>query len=260
MNNLIANEPTIRLLAFFGILAIMIVWQVLKPRRNYEKPIKVKAKRWVNHSLMMVISTLLIRLALPFSAAAFAVYVADNDLSLFGFSLPLVIGVIVLDALIYWQHRIFHKVPLLWRLHRVHHSDSTLDVTSAIRFHPIEIFLSMLIKFAAIWILGLSAATVILFEIILNGMAMFNHSNARVPADNILRWVFVTPDMHRVHHSVYGKETNSNYGFNISLWDRVFGSYIAQPKDGHESMKIGLKEYPKGESGLKGLLLMPFKD
>ncbi len=189
MNNLIANEPTIRLLAFFGILAIMIVWQVLKPRRNYEKPIKVKAKRWVNHSLMMVISTLLIRLALPFSAAAFAVYVADNDLSLFGFSLPLVIGVIVLDALIYWQHRIFHKVPLLWRLHRVHHSDSTLDVTSAIRFHPIEIFLSMLIKFAAIWILGLSAATVILFEIILNGMAMFNHSNARVPADNILRWV-----------------------------------------------------------------------
>lgn len=259
MDNLIANEPTIRLLAFFGILAIMIVWQVLKPRRNYEKPIKEKTKRWVNHSLMMLISTLLIRLALPFSAAAFALYVADNNLSLFGFNLPLVLGVIVLDVLIYWQHRIFHKVPLLWRLHRVHHSDSTLDVTSAIRFHPIEIFLSMLIKFVAIWLLGLSAATVIIFEIILNGMAMFNHSNAQIPADNILRWVFVTPDMHRVHHSVYGKETNSNYGFNLSLWDRVFGSYISQPKDGHESMKIGLKEYPSGESGLKGLLIMPFK-
>ncbi len=259
MDNLIANEPTIRLFAFFGILAIMIIWQVLKPRREYNKPIKIKAKRWVNHSLMMVISTLLIRLALPISATAFALYINDNDLSLFGFSLPFVLGVIVLDLLIYWQHRIFHKVPLLWRLHRVHHSDSTLDVTSAIRFHPVEIFLSMLIKFAAIWILGLSAATVIIFEIILNGMAMFNHSNARIPADNILRWVFVTPDMHRVHHSVYGKETNSNYGFNISLWDRIFGSYIAQPKDGHESMKIGLKEYPGGESGLKGLLLMPFK-
>ncbi|WP_299875971.1 sterol desaturase family protein [uncultured Cocleimonas sp.] len=259
MNDLIANEPQIRLFAFLGILAIMIVWQVLKPRRAYVKPIKEKAKRWANHSLMMVISTLLLRLALPFSATAFALYIADNDLSLFGISTPLVLGVILLDCLIYWQHRIFHKVPLLWKLHRVHHSDETLDVTSAIRFHPIEIFLSMLIKFLAIWLFGLSAVTVLVFEIILNGMAMFNHSNARVPGDSILRWLIVTPDMHRVHHSVYGRETNSNYGFNISLWDRIFGSYIAQPKDGHENMTIGLNEYPGGESRLKGLLLMPFK-
>lgn len=259
MDDLLSNEPTIRLSAFFGILSIMIVWQVLKPRRSYVKPIKEKAKRWTNHSLMMVISTLLIRLALPFSATAFAVYISENDLALLGFSTPLLIGIIVLDLLIYWQHRIFHKVPILWRLHRVHHSDNTLDVTSAIRFHPIEILLSMLIKFLAIWILGLSALTVLIFEIILNGMAMFNHSNARIPADNVLRWIFVTPDMHRVHHSVHVNETNSNYGFNISLWDRVFGSYVAQPKDGHDHMKIGLKEYPGGESALKGLLVMPFK-
>lgn len=259
MNELLTNEPILRLSAFFGILTIMIVWQVLKPRRVYIKPLKEKATRWTSHVLMMVVSTLLIRLALPFSATAFALYIADNDLALFGFSTPLLIGIIALDALIYWQHRIFHKIPLLWRLHRVHHSDSTLDVTSAIRFHPIEILLSMLIKFLAIWLFGLSAATVIIFEIILNGMAMFNHSNARVPADNILRWVFVTPDMHRVHHSVYVNETNSNYGFNISLWDRIFGSYIAQPKDGHDTMKIGLNEYPSGESRLTGLLKMPFK-
>ncbi|GAA0400653.1 sterol desaturase family protein [Cocleimonas flava] len=259
MNDLIANEPQIRLFAFFSILAIMIVWQVVKPRRAYQKPLQEKAKRWTSHALMMVVSTLLIRLTLPFSAAAFALYIADNNLALFGFSLPLIIGVILLDCLIYWQHRIFHKVPILWRLHRVHHSDETLDVTSAIRFHPIEIFLSMLIKFVAIWMFGLSAATVIIFEIILNGMAMFNHSNARIPADNILRLIFVTPDMHRVHHSVYGNETNSNYGFNMSIWDRIFASYIAQPKDGHDAMTIGLKEYPGGESGLKGLLEMPFK-
>lgn len=259
MNDLLTDEPAIRLLAFFGILGAMIVWQVLQPRRPYVKPLKEKATRWTSHSLMMLISTLMIRLALPFSATAFALYISDNNLSLFGFSTPLVIGVIALDALIYWQHRIFHKVPILWRLHRVHHSDSTLDVTTAIRFHPIEIFLSMLIKFLAIWILGLSAVTVLIFEIILNGMAMFNHSNARVPVDNVLRWVFVTPDMHRVHHSVYKNETNSNYGFNISLWDRIFGSYIAQPKDGHDKMIIGLKKYPNGESSLKGLLIMPFK-
>ena len=222
--DILANEPTIRLTVFVGILAIMIVWQALKPRRNYIAPMKTKAFRWFSHVAMIVIASLLLKLLLPFTAVAFALYIEENNLALFGFSLPLILGVILLDCLIYWQHRIFHQVPLLWRLHRVHHSDHTLDVTSALRFHPIEILLSMLIKFAAIWAFGLSATTVIVFEIILNGMAMFNHSNAKVPFDNILRLFIVTPDMHRVHDLVHVKETNRNYGFNISLWDRVFGS------------------------------------
>ena len=167
-------------------------------------------------------------------------------------------AIILLDLLIYWQHRIFHEVPLLWRLHKMHHSDSWLDVSSAVRFHPIEILLSMLIKFVAILLFGIPALAIMWFEVILNGTALFNHSNARIPGDKWLRLFIVTPDMHRVHHSVYPSETNSNYGFNIPWWDRLFGSYVAQPRDGHTQMQIGLKEYPQGVVSLKDLLMMPF--
>ncbi|MEZ5480297.1 MAG: sterol desaturase family protein [Thiolinea sp.] len=254
-------ETLIRLGSFIGILAVMVLLQMLIPRRHSSSALPDKAQRWSSNLLLVFAATLLVRLSLPVSAAAFALLVEARGWALLGFTTPLLLGIILLDLLIYWQHRIFHQVPLLWRLHKVHHSDPWLDVTTAVRFHPLEILLSMLIKFAAIWLFGITATTVVLFEVILNGMALFNHSNARIPGDRWLRLLVVTPDMHRVHHSVHREETNSNYGFNISWWDRLFGSYVAQPRDGHEQMQIGLPEYPHGQSALRllDLLLMPFR-
>jgi len=173
------------------------------------------------------------------------------------------VAILLLDLLIYTQHRVFHAVPWLWRLHRVHHADQEIDVSTGLRFHPIEILLSMLIKMAAVALLGAPVAAVLLFEMLLNGMAMFNHSNVRLPLgfDAALRCLVVTPDMHRVHHSVLPRETNSNYGFNLSFWDRLFGSYVAQPERGHDAMSIGLAEFQSGRAdSLKDLLTMPFLD
>lgn len=258
---MLENESLIRLASFIGIIAVMVALQILIPRRQRQVTLQEKSLRWTMNFGLVFLSTLLVRLILPVSATAFALLVAENDWALLGFSLPALLGIILLDMLIYWQHRIFHEVPLLWRLHKVHHSDPHIDVSTAVRFHPVEIFLSMLIKFAAILLFGIPAVAVMVFEVILNGLALFNHSNARIPGDKWLRLLVVTPDMHRVHHSVYRDETNSNYGFNIPWWDRLFGSYVAQPRDGHENMKIGLNEYPKGQgaSSAKDLLLMPFK-
>jgi sterol desaturase/sphingolipid hydroxylase (fatty acid hydroxylase superfamily) len=155
-----------------------------------------------------------------------------------------------------------HAVPTLWRLHRVHHADLDYDLTTGARFHPIEIVLSMLIKFATIVVLGPPVVAVIIFEVLLNGMAMFNHGNVRLPLglDRVLRLLVVTPDMHRVHHSVEDNETNSNFGFNLSLWDRLFGTYIAQPREGHQGMTIGIHQYrdPRQVARLPGMLLLPF--
>ena len=173
------------------------------------------------------------------------------------------VSLILLDLLIYAQHVAFHAVPTLWRLHRVHHADQEIDVSTGLRFHPIEILLSMVIKMAAVALLGAPVAAVLIFEMLLNGMAMFNHSNVRLPLrfDAALRCLFVTPDMHRVHHSILPHETNSNYGFNLSLWDRLFRSYVAQPEHGHEGMYIGLNEFQSGRAdSLKDLLYMPFYD
>lgn len=256
---ILEHETAIRLLSFTGIISVMVLLQVLLPRRQTATPIAEKAWRWSGNFLLVFLATALVRVLLPMSAAAFALWIEQGGHAALGFTTPVVLAVILLDLLIYWQHRIFHEVPLLWRLHKVHHSDAWLDVSSAVRFHPIEIFLSMLIKFAAIWLFGIPAVAVVLFEVILNGMALFNHSNARIPWDGWLRWFVVTPDMHRVHHSVYVNETNSNYGFNIPWWDRLFGSYVAQPRDGHEGMTIGLREYPQGVTNWKDLLLLPFR-
>jgi sterol desaturase/sphingolipid hydroxylase (fatty acid hydroxylase superfamily) len=164
--------------------------------------------------------------------------------------------------LIYWQHRLFHVVPLFWRIHRMHHADLDFDVTTALRFHPIEIVLSMLIKLAAVWLLGPAPVAVLLFEVLLNGTAMFNHANVRLPRalDRVLRLIVVTPDMHRVHHSVYMDEINSNYGFNLPWWDRLFGSYRPQPRDGHEGMRIGLSAYRTPVcANLAWMLMLPFR-
>jgi sterol desaturase/sphingolipid hydroxylase (fatty acid hydroxylase superfamily) len=174
--------------------------------------------------------------------------------------LEVVLAILILDFVIWAQHLITHKVPVLWRLHRVHHADRDMDVTTAIRFHPVEIALSMLLKIGVVYLLGPAALAVILFEIILNGTAMFNHANLRLPVgmDRVVRMVLVTPDMHRVHHSVHREEHDSNYGFALSIWDRMFGTYIAQPTDGHEGMSVGLEWQDERPGHLGWSLKLPF--
>jgi sterol desaturase/sphingolipid hydroxylase (fatty acid hydroxylase superfamily) len=263
---LISNEPVARLSVFVAILCVMMLLEVLRPKRKLScnKPV-----RWMNNISLVVLNTVLMRLLLPFATVAVAWYAIDHNLGLFNvLSLPIwleiVLSIFILDLIIYWQHRIFHKVPVLWRLHRVHHVDQDIDVTTGSRFHPIEIFLSLMVKFSAVIILGVPVMAVILFEIILNAAAMFNHSNVALPKslDKYIRWFLVTPDMHRVHHSRIVKETNSNYGFNIPLWDRIFTSYIAQPKLGHTDMEIGVKGFDEKSDTqhLHKMLSLPFKD
>jgi sterol desaturase/sphingolipid hydroxylase (fatty acid hydroxylase superfamily) len=265
MDELIANhEPTIRLGSFLGIFALMALWEILAPRRALTQP---KQNRWLNNIGLVVFNTALLRVVFPVAAVGVAEYAQLLQWGLFNRVevhplMALVVSVIVLDVAIYLQHVMFHAVPLLWRLHRVHHADLDFDVTTGARFHPVEILLSMLIKFAVIVLLGPPLAAVVFFEVLLNAMAMFNHSNVRIPLglDALLRRLIVTPDMHRVHHSHLADETNSNFGFNLSLWDRVFGTYRAQPAAGHTGMVIGIDTFrdPAHCVKLSGLLLMPF--
>jgi len=260
-----AHEAAIRLGFFLGIFAVMAVWEVLAPRRTLTVS---KAVRWVNNLGLVALNTVLLRLLFPAAAvgmAAFATAQGWGLLNYFDVSLWLAVpvAVIAMDFVIWLQHVMVHAVPALWRLHRVHHADLDYDLTTGARFHPLEIILSMLIKFATIMVLGPPVVAVILFEVILNGMAMFNHGNVRLPRrlDRALRWLVVTPDMHRVHHSVEDDETNSNFGFNLSCWDRLFGTYRDQPRAGHLGMTIGIHGYRKlREVGwLPGLLALPFR-
>lgn len=265
MDELLANhEATIRLGSFLGIFALMALWEILAPRRTLTQP---KSSRWLNNIGLVVFNTALLRVVFPLAAVGVAEYAQLLQLGLFNQvevhpAVALVVSVIVLDAAIYLQHVMFHAVPLLWRLHRVHHADLDFDVTTGARFHPIEILLSMLIKFAVIILLGPPLAAVVIFEVLLNAMAMFNHSNVRLPLalDGLLRLAIVTPDMHRVHHSHLADETNSNFGFNLSIWDRLFGTYRAQPAAGHTGMVIGIDTFrdPARCVKLSGILLMPF--
>jgi sterol desaturase/sphingolipid hydroxylase (fatty acid hydroxylase superfamily) len=265
MDELIANhEATIRLGSFLGVFALMAFWEILAPRRKLTQP---KGSRWLNNIVLVVFNTALLRVVFPVAAIGVAEYAQLLQWGLFNLvevhpAIALVASIIVLDAAIYLQHVMFHAVPLLWRLHRVHHADLDFDVTTGARFHPIEILLSMLIKFAVILLLGPPLAAVVIFEVILNAMAMFNHSNVRMPLalDGVLRRLVVTPDMHRVHHSHLADETNSNFGFNLSVWDRVFGTYRAQPAAGHTDMVIGIDTFrdPARCVKISGLLFMPF--
>ena len=265
MDELIANhESTIRLGSFLGIFALMALWEMLAPRRELTQP---KTSRWLNNILLVVFNTALLRVVFPVAAVGVATYAQLLQWGLFNLAevdpaIAIVASVIVLDMAIYLQHVMFHAVPLLWRLHRVHHADLDFDVTTGARFHPIEILLSMLIKFAVILLLGPPLAAVVIFEVLLNAMAMFNHSNVRMPLalDSILRGLIVTPDMHRVHHSHLADETNSNFGFNLSFWDRIFGTYRAQPAAGHTDMVIGIDTFrdPAHCVKITGLLFMPF--
>ena len=256
-------ETKIRLVFFFSIFALVALWEILASRRPLATSKKV---RWISNLGITFLNPVLLRLLFPVLAVNMAVKAQERDWGLLNnFDLPywldIVVGIVLLDLVIYLKHVMFHAIPILWRLHMVHHADLDYDVTTGLRFHPIEIFLSMGIKLAIVIIFGLPAAAVLIFEVILNGAAMFNHGNIRLPLkiDSILRYVIVTPDMHRVHHSVIIRETNSNYGFNLPWWDRLFGTYCPQPVKGHAGMTIGLSQFrDSGKLTLPWLLILPF--
>ncbi|MBL8550176.1 MAG: sterol desaturase family protein [Hyphomonadaceae bacterium] len=258
------NEPLIRLGAFACVFALMALWEIAAPRR---KRTQSRALRWTNNLGVAALNTLLIRLVFPTAAVGVALLAAERGWGLFNAIespqwLAIGVSVLVLDLAIYGQHVLFHAVPALWRLHRMHHADLDIDVTTGVRFHPIEILISMLIKCAVVAALGAPALAMLIFEVLLNATSMFNHGNVRMPGwlDRSVRLVVVTPDMHRVHHSILMRETNSNYGFNLSVWDRVFGTYRAQPSAGHEGMTIGIELFREAkELRLDKLLLQPWR-
>lgn len=246
-----------------SLLLALIAAEMLWPRR--ERALQ-RSRRWPGNLGIGLVGAAAVRFCVPLAAVGVAVLAAEKGWGLFQvLHLPALLAIplslLVLDLAIYAQHRLFHAVPLLWRVHRMHHSDLDLDATSALRFHPIELILSMLIKMAAVLALGAPPVAVVLFEIILNATAEFNHANLALPRglDRALRMVLVTPDMHRVHHSVRRAETDSNFGFNLPWWDRLFGTYRAEPAEGHERMTLGLDDFREArDSGLLRLLRQPF--
>ncbi len=262
----LAHEPGLRLGAFFGMLILMGLWEALAPRRVRLWPRRV---RWPHNLALVALNSLILRLLFPVAAVGFALRGAERGWGLLNaFDLPFwwafALSIIALDLAIYLQHVMFHAVPLLWRLHRMHHADADFDVTTGARFHPVEILLSMLIKLAVITVLGAPAAAVLVFEILLNATAMFNHANLRLPepVDRILRFVLVTPDMHRIHHSMEVLEANRNFGFNLPWWDRLFGTYRDRARLPQESMTIGVEGITGHDDAarLTGMLLLPFAE
>lgn len=258
---LFANEPQLRLGAFLGIFAVLIVLQQMRPRRGVSGGWH---RQLINLSLV-VINTMILRVAFPLLAFDFAVRLEQNGNGVMG-ALPhwaaVLTGIIVLDCAIYWQHRLVHRVPLLWRLHRVHHTDVGFDVTTAVRFHPFEMVLSMAIKIGLIVLLGIPALAVLIFEVLLSASSLFTHANVRLPDsfERRLRLLLVTPEMHRIHHSVHRDETDSNFSFHLSFWDRLFGSYREKPRDGQIKMQIGLQEFrEQRDQTLWALVLNPFR-
>ncbi len=259
------NETLLRFGVFLGLFALLALVEAVMPRRERSQ---TRQARWVTNWGITIANTVLLNVmafALPLLAVGAAIDAGNQGWGLFNsVSLPLaleiILAILILDFFIWLQHLITHKVPILWRLHQVHHADVDIDVTTAIRFHPLEIALSMLLKIGLVYLLGPAAVAVILFEVILNGTAMFNHANIKLPLwlDAIVRRVMVTPDMHRVHHSVHRHEHDSNYGFALSIWDRMFRTYIPQPAEGHDDMKIGLQWQDDRPSKLGWSLALPF--
>ena len=257
-----ADDSTLRLAIFLGVLCVMAMAEVAAPRRRVEIP---RLIRWSNNLALVVIDTALVRLVFPVLAVGVALIVQENGWGILNWIaapdwLAVILSVILPDLVIYGQPVVFHKVPILWRLHRMHHADLEFDVTTALRFHPLEILISMGLKIVVVTLLGAPALAVLIFEVVLNASAMFNHANVKLPGpvDRVLRLILVTPDMHRVHHSVHPVETNSNFGFNLPWWDRLFGTYTAQPRDGHTDMAIGLTQFrSRRELWLDQLLLQP---
>jgi sterol desaturase/sphingolipid hydroxylase (fatty acid hydroxylase superfamily) len=258
------HESLIRLGCFGGVLLLMALWEALAPRRQHvvRRPV-----RWFSNLSLVVLNTLAVRFLVPLGAVGIALAAEGRGWGLFhNLDLPawlaVAVSVVALDLVIYLQHVMFHAVPALWRLHMVHHADLDFDTTTGIRFHTLEILLSLGIKASAVVLLGAPALGVLIFEVLLNATSMFNHGNVRVPAwlDRALRLVVVTPDMHRVHHSIHAWETNSNFGFNLPWWDLLFGTYRSQPQDGHEGMTIGLEQFrdERKADSLPWMLVLPF--
>ena len=257
------NELGIRLAFFLGILLIMFFWERFAPRRRLTTS---KITRWVSNLGLVLIDAMTVRLVFPTALAGIALIAQQNGWGLFNqFELPsllkIIFSILILDFVIYLQHVMFHVIPLLWRLHMVHHTDMDIDVTTGVRFHPIEIILSMGIKTITVILTGAPSLAVLIFEILLNGTSMFNHGNVRYSQqiDSLLRLLVVTPEMHRVHHSTIRWESNSNLGFNFPWWDRLFGTYRPQPAKGHVEMTLGLDQYKEPQKlTLPWLIILPF--
>ncbi len=260
---MLENELALRVFFFVGIFAAVAIWEALSPKRVR---LISRGIRWTHNLSLVILSSLSMRLVIPFTAVGAAAFSYDQQFGLLHyldvpFVMAVVMSLLMLDFLIYLQHVIFHHVPIFWRLHKIHHIDQEIDVTTGVRFHPVEMILSALIKCAAVLLLGVPILAVVIFEILLNATAMFNHGNINLPksVDRLLRLFVVTPDMHRVHHSVIPSETNSNFGFNLPWWDRIFRTYKAQPAAGHDGMKIGLQDYQDiTKTDLWSLITIPF--
>jgi len=261
---MLAHEPFIRLGVFAAVFVAMALWELAAPRRRQGVS---RSLRWPNNIGLVVIDTGFVRILFPTAAVCLALVGEARGFGLLNlvalsYWAMVIVAVVLLDLTIYLQHVLFHAVPALWRMHRVHHADLDIDVTTGVRFHPFEIAVSMLIKLGAVAALGAPAVSVLAFEVLLNATSMFNHGNVRIPPrlDAVLRWILVTPDMHRVHHSLDPNETNSNFGFNLPWWDRLFGTYRPQPAAGHEAMTIGIEQFrdPR-ELVIDRLLLQPFR-
>lgn len=259
---ILAHEPAIRLSAFLGILVVMAAWEALASRRPRRFSRWV---RWPSNFGLVILNTMVLRLTVPITAVGVAALAEQrgwgllNSVGLAAWA-RIAVALLVLDLVIYLQHVVFHAVPTLWRLHRMHHADLDFDVTTGARFHPVEILLSMGLKLAVVAALGAPPIAVLVFEVVLNATAMFNHGNVGLPPwfDGMLRWIIVTPDMHRVHHSVITHETNSNFGFNLPWWDRLFGTYCAKPAAGQDGMTIGLDRFrDPGQLRLDRMLIQP---
>lgn len=261
---LLASEPAIRLSVFLGVFAALALWEAVAPRRRRSHGRRL---RWPNNLGIVVVDTVVLRLLFPTAAVGMALLAKQQSWGLMNtLAVPawiaVPVSVLLLDLAIFLQHVAFHAVPVLWRLHRMHHADLDIDVTTGLRFHPLEILLSMGIKLAVVAALGAPAVAVFVFEVFLNATSMFNHANLRLPPlfDRALRWILVTPDMHRVHHSVVVAETNSNYGFNLPWWDRLFRTYRDQPAAGHDGMTIGIDRFRTARDlWIDRMLLQPFR-
>lgn len=263
------HQDLLRISVFLGTLSLMLAWERFQPARTDARTFEggSSLKRRANNLILTFVNSAVLRLVPAISASYTAYWASENQIGLFHtLNLPvwfvLFAGILLMDMAIYWQHRLMHRVPVLWRLHRVHHSDLDFDTTTALRFHPIEIALSMAYKSLLVLALGLPLFVVIIFEIILNAAALFNHGNVSLPnnVERRLRKAIVTPDMHRVHHSVLQTETDSNFGFFLSIWDRLFSSYIAYPKQSTHTMPIGLEYFrEKRLNTLASILWMPFR-
>ncbi len=261
-----STDMWLRLALFIGVLLTMLCWETIKPNR--QSPV-AKAKRWLSNLALVVLATGLIRLVFPAGLAATAIWAEQHQVGVFN-QWPIALfwsvlgSVLLLDCLIYWQHRLFHRLPWLWRLHQVHHADPHVDSSTGLRFHPFEILLSLLIKVGAVLVLGAPVLAILIFEIVLNARSLFNHTNVKLPQyiEVPLRKLIVTQAMHRIHHSQDVRETDSNFSFNLSIWDRVFGTYTAAAKLGDDGLKLGLKKYDSEQTNtrLGALLTMPFRN